>query len=319
MPDLGPILVYSKYTHDLPRFRQLLSEALPGVELNCAGGDEEAAPFLDRAKILYGWGFRPELLRKMPSLRWVQKMGAGVDDIVGAWPFGPEVLFTRTDGRLIAPRMAEYVAAALLDRTSCFDRARELQKAKSWTYYEIGSIAEKTIGVAGLGEIGSDIVRTLRALGANVVGWRRSQVNTPDIGRLFVGDAQLGDFVGSSDAVVLVLPLTKETDGLFDEKIFNRFKRGSHLVNVGRGGVIVEDHLLRALDEGQIGHATLDVFRTEPLPREHTFWEHPKVTVTPHICGPLVPEKVVPHFVANYEAFAAGRPLQNLIDVKRQY
>lgn len=319
MPNLGPILVYSKYTHDLPRFRQLLSQALPDVEINCAGAEDEAAPFLQSTKVLYGWGFRPDLLQKMPSLRWVQKMGAGVDDIVGAWPFGSEVILTRTDGRLIAARMAEYVAAALLDKTSCFDVAREQQKSKSWTYFEVGSIAEKTIGVAGLGEIGSDIVRILRALGANVVGWRRSEVDTPGVSRLFVGNEQLGDFVGSSDAVVLVLPLTKDTDELFDEKIFNRFRRGSHLVNVGRGGVIVEGHLLRALDEGMIEHATLDVFRTEPLPQDHPFWDHPKVTVTPHICGPLVPEKVVPHFLANYQAFAAGRTLKNQIDVKRQY
>jgi len=319
MRNLGPILVYSKYTHDLPRFRQLLAEALPGVEINCAGAEEQAVPFLENTKILYGWGFRPDLLRKMPSLRWVQKMGAGVDDIVGAWPFGPEVILTRTDGRLIATRMAEYVAAALLDRTSRFDLARDQQKNRSWKYYEVGSIAEKTIGVAGLGEIGSDIVSILRALGANVIGWRRSQVDTPDVTRLFIGDDQLGSFVGSSDAVVLVLPLTKDTDSLFNEKIFRQFKRGSHLINVGRGGVIVEDHLLRALDQGQIEHATLDVFRTEPLPQGHPFWDHPKVMVTPHICGPLVPEKVVPHFVANYEAFAAGFTLKNLIDVKRQY
>lgn len=319
MPNPGPILVYSKYTHDLPRFRQLLSEALPDVAIDFVGSEEEAAPFLAQARILYGWGFRPALLREMPSLRWVQKMGAGVDDIVGAWPFGPEVMLTRTDGRLIATRMAEYVAAALLDKTSRFDLARAQQQQRLWDYFEVGSIAEKTIGVAGLGEIGTDIVRTLRSLGADVIGWRRSQVDTPGVSRLFVGDQQLGDFVGHSDAVVLVLPLTKDTDGLFNEKTFSRFKPGSHLVNVGRGGVIVEDELLRALDRGQIGHATLDVFRTEPLPQEHPFWSHPKVTVTPHICGPLVPAKVVPHFLANYEAFAAGRPLKNLIDVKRQY
>lgn len=319
MHDLGPILVYSKYTHDLPRFRQLLTKALPGVEINCAGDEHEAAQFLARTRILYGWGFGPGLLRKMPSLRWVQKMGAGVDDIIAEWPFGSEVILTRTDGRLIATRMAEYVAAALLDKTSRFDLAREQRKTRSWTYFEVGSIAEKTIGVAGLGEIGSDIVRTLGALGANVVGWRRSQVDTPDVSRLFIGDEQLGDFVGSSDAVILVLPLTRDTEDLFDISIFNRFRSGSHLINVGRGGVIVEDDLLRALDQGPIGHATLDVFRTEPLPQDHAFWDHPKVTVTPHICGPLVPEKVVPHFVANYESLAAGRPLKNLIDVKRQY
>lgn len=319
MSALGPILVYSKYTHDLPRFRHLLSLELPGVKIGYAGSDEEAVPFLDKAQILYGWGFSTDLLRRMPRLRWVQKMGAGVDDIVGSWPFGPEVILTRTDGRLIATRMAEYVIAALLDKISCFDLARKRQKSRSWTYYEVGSLAETTVGVAGLGEIGSDIVNTLRKLGADVLGWRRSAVNTPEVNRLFVGNGQLGDFVAASDAVVLVLPLTKETDGLFDAKILGRFKQGAHLVNVGRGGVIVEADLLKVLDQGQIGHATLDVFRKEPLPDDHAFWDHPKVTVTPHICGPLVPENVVPHFVSNCLSFVDGKPLKNVIDVKRQY
>jgi len=315
----GPILVFSPYTHDLPRFQALLRAALPDVALHVAASVADAAPHLAKTQILYGWGFGAETLRRMPALRWVQKMGAGVDDIVGDWPCGDNVILTRTDGRLIAPRMVEYVVGAILDKTARFDLARKQQATRVWEHYDLRSITDMTIGVAGLGEIGSAVARTLGLLGANVIGWRRSRVDTPVVSKLFVGNAELGDFVSACDAVVLVLPMTNETTSLFDAEIFRRIKRGAHFINVGRGGSVVEAELLRAIDDGRISHATLDVFAVEPLPREHPFWLHPNVRISPHCCGPLLPDKVVPHFLGNYAAFAEGRPMLNVIDVKRQY
>jgi glyoxylate/hydroxypyruvate reductase A len=315
----GPILVYSKYTHDLERFAHIFAAALPEVAVNYAGSAEQAQPYLGEAEILYGWGFSPDLLQAMPKLRWVQKMGAGVDDLLGAWPFGRDVLLTRTDGRLIAPRMVEYVLAAILDKTQRLDHARTLQQERRWTYFEPGLIRQLTVGVAGLGEIGTEIASALRALGARVIGWRRSPPASDAVAELHAGAAALAGFVAQCDVVVLVLPLTQETSGIFGAPILNAFKPGAHLINVGRGGVVDEAALLDALAAGRIRHATLDVFATEPLPPAHPFWAHPRVTVTPHICGPLIPEDVAPHFTANYAAFAAGTPLRNVIDIDRQY
>src|SRR6516225_5922458 len=113
----GPILLFSIYRSDIPRFERLLVRALPDIPIHCASTPEEAAPYLDRTAILYGWGFPPQMLGKMPRLRWVQKIGAGVDEIIESWPFGRDVILTRTDGKLIAPRMAEYALAAILDQT----------------------------------------------------------------------------------------------------------------------------------------------------------------------------------------------------------
>jgi glyoxylate/hydroxypyruvate reductase A len=319
MPRPQPILVYSKYVSDLARFQRLLSAALPDVEIHYAGSAAEAAPQLERAQILYGWGFSADVLRRMPNLRWVQKMGAGVDDIIGNWPFGPEVVLTRTDGRLIGSRMVEYVIGAILDKTSKFDVARRLQADKRWDYFEVGSIEDLTVGVAGLGEIGAEIARVLRSLGADVIGWRRSRADCPSVRKVFAGTAELGRFVQECDVLVLVLPLTHETRNLFDKEVLSRCRAGAHLINVGRGAVLDENAALGALDTGRLAHATLDVFATEPLPHDHPFWSHPKITVTPHICGPLIPEKVVPHFLENYAAFAAGKPMQHVVDLGRQY
>jgi glyoxylate/hydroxypyruvate reductase len=315
----GSILVYSVYASDIPRFEQLLARGLPDVPIHCATSPEEAAPHFADACILYGWGFPPEMLKNMPRLRWVQKMGAGVDEIIKHWPFGPEVALTRTAGELIAPRMAEYVLAAILEQTLHLGTARAQQQNRKWSYFEVGTIRDLTVGIAGLGEIGSALAERVRGLGARVLGWRRSRRDCPCVDQVFVGNPDLPRFVGNSDVLILVLPLTKETKNLFADDLFARCRRGTHIINVGRGGAIDEAALLRAIDAQIIGHATLDVFATEPLPADHPFWENPHVTVTPHICGPLVPEDVVPHFLANYAAFVEGRPLKNVIDIERQY
>jgi glyoxylate/hydroxypyruvate reductase len=313
----GPILVYSIYRSDIPRFERLLARALPEVPIHCASSPEQAAPYLEQAVILYGWGFPAEMPQQMPQLRWLQKMGAGVDEIITRLP--AHVLLTRTAGRLIAPRMVEYVVGAILDQTARFDVARVQQQRRRWEFFEIGSIRDLTVGVAGMGEIGSIVAQTLRALGARVVGWRRSAAPAPAVDELFAGAPALPRFLGASDVVVLVLPLTKDTKNLFGADLFPCCRPGAHIINIGRGALIDEEALLAAVDAKVVGHATLDVFATEPLPLDHPFWDNPHVTITPHVCGPLVPEDVVPHFLANYAAFASGRPMQNVIDAERQY
>src|SRR5713226_6095090 len=181
----GPLLVYSIYHSDISRFERLLGRALPDISIHCASSPEQAAPCLDNAVILYGWGFPPEMLERMPNLRWLQKMGAGVDEIIERWPLRGDVLLTRTEGKLIAPRMAEYVLGAILDRTVRFDAARAQQQRRQWEFFELGSVRNLTIGVAGVGEIGSMVAETLRALGARVIGWRRSALASSAVDELF--------------------------------------------------------------------------------------------------------------------------------------
>jgi len=320
MQQPSPILVYSIYRSDIPRFERLLAHALPDVSIHCASSLEEAAPYLDEAVILYGWGFPPELPQRMPNLRWLQKMGAGVDEIIERWPLRANVILTRTAGKLIAPRMVEYVLGAILDRTLRFDAARAQQQRRQWEFFEIGSIRNLTIGVAGVGEIGSIVAQMLRALGARVLGWRRrSELASSAVDELFAGIDELPRFLGACDVVVLVLPLTKDTKNLFGADLLAHCRPGTHIINIGRGDLIDEGALLAAIEAKVVGHATLDVFATEPLPPEHPFWDNSHVTITPHVCGPLVPEDIVPHFLANYVAFANGRPMQNVIDLERQY
>jgi glyoxylate/hydroxypyruvate reductase A len=319
MTALGPVLLYSIYHSDIPRFERLLVRSLPDVPIRSASTPEEAAPYLESAAVLYGWGFPPEMLEKMPTLRWVQKIGAGVDELIERWPVDRDVILTRTDGKLIAPRMAEYVLGAILDKTLRLDRARRQQRERIWEFFEVDTIRNLTVGIAGVGEIGAFVAETLRGLGAHTLGWRRSPAPSSAVDDLFTGKAALARFVAACDVLVLVLPLTTETKGLFGADVFAHCRGGMHLINIGRGALIDEHALLSAMSANVISHATLDVFTTEPLPADHPFWSNPHVTITPHVCGPLVAEDVVPHFVANYEAFSRGRPLKNVVDLEKQY
>jgi glyoxylate/hydroxypyruvate reductase A len=314
---IPPILVYSKTQADLDKLKHLLTAALPRAQIHFAASDKEAAPYLSRAQVLYGWGFSGAFLQSMPNLRWVQKMGAGVEDIVEVLPRG--VLLTRTDGRLIAPRMVEYVIGAILDKTAGFPQARKQQKQGLWKLYRPQTVSNLAIGVAGLGEIGTEIARVLRFFGARVLGWRRSVAVCEWVEQLYTGNESLPGFVEQCDVLVLVLPLTRETKGIFNAPILQRLKKDAHLINVGRGGVLDEQTLLAAIEDARLAYATLDVFENEPLPPDHPFWSNERITITPHACGPLLPEDVAPHFIANYAAFAAGRPLRNVIDLTRQY
>lgn len=314
------LLVYTKYAGDMPRFRTLLARQLPGESIGFATSPEEAAPFLPTASVLYGWGFPAGMVESMPKLRWIQKMGAGVEDLAGSrWPFGDSVMLSRTDGRLIAPRMVEYVTWAVLSHTLQADVLRGLRVARDWVYVETGSIRQHTVGVAGLGEIGTEIAAAMRALGADVIGWRRTAAPCDAVRHVYAGPAQFDEFLSACSVLVLVLPATSETAGLINTGVLAKLKHGAHLVNVGRGSVLDETAVLAALKSGQLSHATLDVFATEPLPAGHAFWDHPKMTMTPHISGPLIPEDVVPHFVQNFYAFRAGRPLRNAVTPGRKY
>jgi glyoxylate/hydroxypyruvate reductase A len=313
-------LVYTKYSADLPRFTQLLRHQVPDVDFAFATSPAEAQPHLAQADVLYGWGFPRTMLEAMPRLKWIQKMGAGVDDLAGPrWPFGDSVILTRTDGHLIAPRMVEWVVGAVLRQTLKTEQTLAMRRNRQWHYLELGSVRQQTIGVAGLGEIGSEVAKAFRALGAKVVGWRRSASASPEVDRLFVGRESFPDFLSCANTLVLVLPHTSETRHLIDAKALACLPPKAHVVNVGRGELIDEAALLDALDSGRISHASLDVFATEPLPADSPFWEHPKVWMTPHLAGPLIPEDVAPHFIRNLRAFMSQEQMANVVNPERQY
>lgn len=220
-----------------------------------------------------------------PNLRAVINLGAGVDALLarGVVPAGLPIVRLVDAG--MGARIAEYVCFALARITRGLERfAPPPSGLRDWNASRPRD-ALPTVGVLGLGAMGIATAHAISQFGYPVVGWTRRPRVVAGI-ETFADREQLGAFLARSNVVVNALPLTKETENLLDRAAFARMPRGSHIINVGRGGTIVDADLLSALDDGQLASATLDVFRAEPLPADHPFWAHKQITVTPHIAAP---------------------------------
>jgi glyoxylate/hydroxypyruvate reductase A len=170
----------------------------------------------------------------------------------------------------------------------------------------------------GLGQLGARTADCLVQTGFRVVGWRRTPREMSGI-YTYAGRDQLDAFLREVSILVCMLPLTSQTRGILNRKTFSKLKPGAFVINVARGEHLIEDDLLDALETGRLSGACLDVFQTEPLPKEHPFWQRPEIIVTPHISSLTNPADVVPQIVDNYRRLFSGQPLLNAVDVHRGY
>ena len=177
---------------------------------------------------------------------------------------------------------------------------------------------DRCVGILGLGHLGRACAEALVALGFAVCGWSRTPGETPGVLR-HCGAEGLEATLARSEILVVLLPLTRETAGILDARAMSLLPRGAAILNPGRGALIDDDALLAALDSGQVGHATLDVFATEPLPPEHPYWVHPRVTVTPHIAANTRPDTSAAAIAENIRRGEAGEPFLNLVDRRLGY
>ena len=183
----------------------------------------------------------------------------------------------------------------------------------------IGSLRGATVVILGMGGIGAEVARLSLALDMNVIGVRRSGTHAPHDGMTVVND--LAAVLPEADHVVVAAPATPETEGLFDAAIFGHMKPGVHFCNIARGTLVDQDALRAALDNDTVARASLDVATPEPLPADHWMFEHPKVFLTPHTSwtGPGAFQKMIDTFQANYDRFAAGEPLDGIVDIDAGY
>jgi glyoxylate/hydroxypyruvate reductase len=304
------ILVYSRRSPD--SFRDwLTAHGCPGTVLS-ASTPSEAAAVMAGVEIILASRVPEELFTAAPRLRWIQSLGAGVDDLLGASGLAPSVVVTRIVGQF-GGFIAEYVFGELLARVRDFERVREAQSRHCWDHFVARSLAGHTLGIAGLGSIGREIVRKGRAFDMRVYGLSRSAAGAALVDRHFAPDGWL-DFVRDLDLLVLTLPRTPATEAVVDAGVLAAMRPDAILVNVGRGNLVDEDALIQALRQRKLGGAILDVFSTEPLPEDSPFWDLPGVTVSPHIAGPSTAEGVGSFFLDNVHRFMRGEPLTGLVD-----
>jgi glyoxylate/hydroxypyruvate reductase A len=224
--------------------------------------------------------------------------------------------------RLIDPgmvaAMSETVLARVLDWHRQLYRYRAQQSAHAWTPLRQYLAMDRTVGILGLGALGADAAAKLNALGFRVCGWRRREKAVPGV-EYFHGTQGLEAMLRETEALVCLLPLTAETRGILNAHTLGLLRERGCVINVGRGGHMVERDVIEALDTGRLAHAYLDVFETEPLPAEHPFWRHPKVSVTPHIAALTEPRTALAMLVSNLERFARGEQPEALVDAGAGY
>jgi glyoxylate/hydroxypyruvate reductase A len=278
----------------------------------------------DLADVAYAcaWKAPPGLLARCPNLKVIFSLGAGVDHLLGD-PTLPALPIVRIVDPDLTQRMTEYVVLHVLmhhRRQRLYDAQ---QRARQWRDHDQPAAREVTVGVMGLGVLGRSAAEALRHLGFRVAGYSRTPKTLPGI-ETYYGDEGLDPFLARTEILVCLLPHTPATEGLLNLSLFRRLKRdgalgGAFLINAGRGAVQVDADILRALDEGTLAGATLDVFPTEPLPADSPLWSHPRVTITPHNAATSDPRALAANVLGQIARFERGEPLENVVDRARGY
>jgi glyoxylate/hydroxypyruvate reductase A len=278
----------------------------------------------DPAEVHYAavWKPRPGELAAFPNLRVIFNLGAGVDALMTDSSL-PDVPLVRVAVGDLTGRMTEYVVLHVLMHHRQELYLRKSQREKRWAPKYQWAAGAITVGIMGLGTLGANAAEVLRGIGFRVVGWSRSAKQFEGV-ECFHGTTGLEAFLRQTNILVCLLPLTPDTRHILGRDVFAKLDRGSPLgapvlINAGRGGLQNEADILRALDDGTLGAASLDVYETEPLPQDSPFWSHPKVVLTPHNAADTDPDEISKYVAQQIERFEAGGTLENVVDRKRGY
>jgi phosphoglycerate dehydrogenase-like enzyme len=278
-----------------------------------------SAEQMARTEALMAYGAPPGLLPAMPKLRWVQAMTAGVEGWV-ALPDLPENLTLTCARGTHRESMPENIIGALFYVAKPYAAAVENQKHSRWASRVAQPLTGKTLGILGLGAIGQDVARIAAVLGMRVIGTRRRPEPMAHVAEVFPA-ARTPEVLAQADFLLLLLPATRETDNFINAERLGMMKPSAWLLNFGRGHLIKDDDLIAAVKAKKIAGAMLDVYRQEPLPAEHPFWQTEGIIVLPHIGGPH-PQRdsiVAGLFVDNLRRFLDGKPLKEVVDRKAGY
>ena len=256
----------------------------------------------------------PGLLPTMEKLRWIQGLTAGIESWLALPDLPPALALTSARGTH-RESMPENILGALFHIAKPFAAIVDDNKVATWTRRMATPLNGSTLGILGLGAIGQDLARMASSIGMRVIGTRRTQGDLPGVEHVYAPE-QTAEVLAQADFVVLLLPSTPSTDNSVNAALLAQMKKGAWLLNFGRGALIVDADLIAAVESGHLAGAILDVFRTEPLPKEHTFWAAKGIMVLPHIGGghPERDKTVAKLFVNNLVRFLDGKPLRELVD-----
>ena len=304
------------------RHRRLLEASAPDFSFHYSSPEAVTQEELDHTDILIG--NPPQgMLHGSPRLQWLQCNSAGVEPFLQPGVLHSKTLLTNATGAY-GLAISEHMLGMLLEIFKKLHLYRDAQHQHQWqSLGQVRSIEGSTVLVLGMGDIGGEFARRVKALGAHVIGVRRTDTRCPDYADEVHLTADLDQLLPLADVVAVSLPGTRETAGLLDRRRIALMKEGAVVLNVGRGSIIDTEVLCDALESGHLGGAGLDVTDPEPLPAGHRLWDIPNAVITPHISGfyhlPETLERIVRISAANLKAYTEGLPLKNLVDFSTGY
>ncbi|PTT18460.1 glyoxylate/hydroxypyruvate reductase A [Acidovorax sp. HMWF029] len=290
---------------------QGLAAALPGAEISVW---HPGAPQADCAVV---WAPPQQFMDEQSGLKALFNIGAGVDALLKL-RLPPGALVVRLDDAGMAVQMAEYVCHAVIRHFREFDAYEADMTAGRWGYRKPRLRSDFPIGVMGLGVLGERVAKALAQFDFPINGWSRSAKVIEGV-RAFTGAEQFNDFLAASRVLVNLLPLTPETVDVINKNTLARLLPGAYVINVARGAHLVDADLLTAIESGQVAGATLDVFRTEPLPAGHAFWNQPRITLTPHTSARTLRDESISQIARKIASLQRGEVVAGIVNPARGY
>ena len=310
----SPAILFVSQADDPLAWRRAIETRLPGIAFHV--WPEVGDPAAIVAAMV--WRYPPGGLRRFPNLKLICSLGAGVDHIVSDPDLPQGVKLVRVVDPDLTREMSEYVLMAVLRYHRQLPEYERLQREGRWRRLAQTPTSERRIGILGLGVLGRDAGAKLAALGFPVAGWTRRARAVSDI-EVFAGETQLPAFLAATRILVCLLPLTPATAGIINARTLAQLPSGAFVINAARGGHVVDADLIAALESGHINGATLDVFAPEPLPEDHPYWRHERVTITPHVASLTNPDTAADQIAENIRRHLAGEKLLNLVDLGAGY
>lgn len=316
---MKPRIVIALGANALAKWSERLRAALPEADVVTRDSgrttvDEHGMP-ADYALV---WRPDPSFFAEQTRLKAIFNLGAGIDALATMPGFPRSVPLIRLEDAGMARPMAQYALAVVLRHAYRFDEYAQRQAERHWAPRRPYAPGELEVGVLGLGAIGRVVAETIADQGFSVRGYARTRHDVPDV-RAYAGAAEFPAFLAGLNVLINTLPLTPETAGILRREHLERLADGAHVVNLARGTHLNDDDLVALLDSGKLGGATLDVFSTEPLPPDHPFWNHPRITVTPHVSGVTMLEESVQQVAHKIRSLERGEPVSGLVDWTRGY
>lgn len=295
-------------------WEKILKEKLPNTLIEVYPNVKDSST----VNFVICWKPKNNVLSKFPNVKVIQSVGASIDHITNSQKISNSTIITRIIDKQLSIDMWEFLVAVVLSEIKNLPDYANQQKLKIWKQHQYQSIKNTTIAVMGLGKIGGLVAENFANLGFKVKGWSSSKKEISKV-HSFSGAHEFDDFLENSNFLINLLPLTKQTEGILNEKILQKLTTGTFLINVGRGEHLIDKDLIKLLDSSHLSGALLDVFHEEPLTENHPFWSHPKIKITPHIASLTNIESVINQVIENYRRFINTQELLHTISIQKGY